>query len=618
MAFSGLEKKNLELLTRFYRFYGYKCKTQLFWLFVGAILSGVIEIFGLILLYILIRLLIDIKSFDQSHIVLRFFSTFGIEDPNMMIPFFGGSILFIFIIKNFYTMIYYHLQHLLLRRWKFGISSYLMSQYLNAPYAFLLKYNSATIIRNVNTTVASALNGFVLAALNYGSNIIAGVIIISLLCLRYFEITLLIGVILVITTALQNRFLKSKQMALGKEREELAMEQTKTVYQGLHALKETKVVGKEDFFVDLFKKINGRTIDNEMKALWYNRLPSHLTEITVIVSVLLITVAVLMDTAGNVALSVSSLGVLGGIAFRMAPIMNRIISSQQTMNKNYYPMFNLFKEIDQLQKLKKISKAMDSKPALPFKNQIELKNLSYKYPKAKLFAVEDINLKIKHGEFVGVVGSSGAGKTTLIDILLGLLTPEPGEIVVDGVPIDEKNIRSWQKNIGYVPQSVYMGETSIAENIAFGIDKSKIDKIRMRKVLEDVRMTDYVDSLENGLDFKVGEGGKNLSGGQKQRLGIARALYLQASVLVLDEATSALDVPTEVKISEAINNIRGDKTIIVIAHRLSTIFNADKIVYMESGKIVDVGTYDELFQKNNEFNKLANMARVTPTNDKII
>lgn len=616
-SLSGIESRNIELLKKFYNFYGYKCKGQMIWLFIGAIFSGLIEILGLILLYYMIRLLIDIKSIDDSHIILRIFRSLGVENRDHMIPVFGATILMIFVLKNIYSMVYYHLQHLILRRWKVGISTYLMTRYLHAPYAFLLRYNSATIIRNVNNTVGSALNGFVLSALNYGSNILTGVIILSLLCIRYMGVTLVIGGILIVATILQNRYLKKKQIQLGLEREELISEQTKSVYQGLHAVKETKVVGKESYFLNIFKDINNRAIDNEMKSLFYARLPSHLTEITVIISIIMISVTVLLDTAGNVALSMSSLGVLAAIAFRLAPIMNRTISSLQTMNNNLHSMQSLFVEIDRLKELNFISINRDEIPKLPFRQTLELKDVSFKYPRGKNYTLTQLNLKIEHGEFVGFVGSSGAGKTTLVDIILGLLVPQHGQILVDGIAVSDINRNNWQKNIGYVPQNVYTGEGSIAENIAFGIERNKIDQQKLNKVIEDVKLTDYVRELEEGLEFNIGEGGKNLSGGQRQRLGIARALYLEADVMVLDEATASLDVPTEVEISNAINRIRKDKTVIVIAHRLSTVFDADKIVFMDQGAIVDIGTYKELFNRNEKFKNLAIMAKIIPEQEPI-
>jgi len=611
-AYSGIDVNSIDLLAKFYNFYGHKNKGHIFFLFLGAVVSGVLELLGILLLYVLIRTLIDIKYVDGNHWLLSFFNSVGLTDKSLIIPFFAASILFVFVLKNIYIMFYYHLQHLTLRKWKNGISTYLMERYLFSPYSFLLSYNSATVIRNVNTTVSSALNGFVLAALNYGANIVTGMVILSLLYTRYLGVTLIIGGILVISTVIQNRFLKKKQRQLGREKEDLASEQTKSVYQGLHALKETKVVGKERYFLNIFKHINAKTIDNEMKSLFLSRLPAHLTEIVIIISTIVITIYVLFENVENTSVSVSSLGVLGAIAFRLAPIMNRIVSSLQSINKNQYSMLILFNEIDKLRSLTMTIGDRSNVDAMIFKDKIELLNVNFAYPTTKKVVLKDVTLTIKKGEFVGLVGTSGAGKTTLVDIILGLLSPTKGEIAIDGTLLNTKNIRSWQNNIGYVPQSVFMSDGTIAENIAFGVDADKIDLDLVKKCVETVKLDQYVNELPQGINFIVGENGKKLSGGQKQRLGIARALYLKSDVLVLDEATSSLDVPTEVQISSAIQKIRGEKTIIVIAHRLSTIFDADKIVFIEDGEIVDVGTYSELFLRNKKFNELGRMAKVTP------
>lgn len=610
--FSGIEKNSVDLLSKFYNFFGYKYKKEFFVLFIGAIISGVIELLGLILLYYLIRLMIDIKALSSDHFVLRFFDFFGLKNKSLVIPVFGAMILFIFVLKNVYIMFYYHIQHLILRKWKNEISTYLMERYLNSPYIFLIGYNSATIIRNVSSTVGGALNGFVLSALTYGSNIITGAIILSLLWSQYPVVTSLIGLILICTTIIQNKYLKKIQVKLGKEREQLASDQTKSVYQGLHAVKETKVVGKEKYFLETFKDINTRTIENEMKSLFYSRLPAHLTEITIVIAIILITTAVLMKSGNDASISISTLGVLAAIAFRLAPIMNRTISALQSMNKSVYSMSYLFEEIDKLKNLKMASLNRNNVDKVPFHETIQLKDITFRYPTNKRTCLKSISFEIKKGEFVGIVGSSGAGKTTLVDIILGLLEADSGSITIDGTKISAENITGWQKNLGYVPQNVFIGDTSIAENIAFGIKKSEIDRELVNETIKDVNLNDYIRRLSEGIDFIVGENGKKMSGGQKQRIGIARALYQKAEVLVLDEATSALDVPTEMEISAAINKIRGEKTVIVIAHRLSTIFDADKIIYIENGEIQDIGSYKDLYERNENFNKLGRLAKVTP------
>ncbi len=607
----GIEKESVDLISRFYNFYGYKNKLHIAFLFIGAVVSGIIELLGLILLYILIRVLIDLKDADQSKWIISFFQSIGIENTDYIIPIFAALILSVFLIKNIYIIFYYTLQHKILRKWKNGISNYLMENYLYSPYSFLLGYDSATVIRNVNSTAASALNGFILSALNYGANIITGLVMLSLLYLKYLGLTLVIGGVLVLATILQNKYLKKRQVELGKTTEELAAEQTRSVYQGLHAVKETKVVGKEKYFLNSFKDINSRAIDNELKSMFFTRLPSHITEIVIILAVIIITVYVLLQNPQNASVSVSSLGVLGAIAFRLAPIMNRTIAALQTMNRSSYSMKLLFSEIDKLEDLKIIKAPSDTK-IMPFDKHIAFKDVSFSYPGTSKLVLNKVNFKINKGEFIGVVGASGAGKTTLIDLLLGLLSPTQGDIEIDNTKITPENVRSWQMNLGYVPQAVYMGNTSIAENVAFGVTSKEVDNTLLEKTLREVQLLDFVKSKKGGTNFVVGENGKNLSGGQKQRLGIARALYLQSQVLILDEATSSLDVPTESEITKAINGIRGRKTIIVIAHRLSTIFEADKILFMDDGKLIDTGTYKELFERNESFNKLGKMARITP------
>jgi ATP-binding cassette, subfamily B, bacterial PglK len=611
--YSGFDENSIDLLAKFYNFYAHRYKVHIFILFLGAVFSGVLELLGILLLYFLISLMIDVKSLESDHWVIEWFAYVGVTDKSYIIPVFGVAILSIFLIKNIYILFYYQLQHYTLRKWKNGISCYLMERYLCSQYVFLLSYNSATVIRNVSSTVNSALNGFVLSALNYCSNVVAGLVILSLLYVRYFGVTLVIASILIVSTVIQNRVLKKKQLDLGRRRQELDFEQTKSVYQGLHALKETKVVGKERFFLKIFKQINAKSIDNEMRSLLLTRLPAHVTEIVVIISTIIITTVVLYENSENLSISLSSLGVLGAIAFRIAPIMNRIVSALQSINKNQYSMAILFQEIEKLEAQKVTSAARERIKALPFNEAIEFKNVCFSYPNSKNQALTDVNFIVKKGQFVGVVGESGAGKTTLVDLFIGLLSPASGEVVVDNVILTPNNRDNWQKNIGYVPQSVFMSDASIAENVAFGVDPQNIDFVKVELCLKKVKLWDQVKANPEGLNFVIGENGKRLSGGQKQRIGIARSLYLNSPILVLDEATSSLDVPTEVQVSNAIEEVRGEKTVIVIAHRLSTILDADIIIFVDNGRVIDVGSYRELYNSNLKFNKLAQLAKIAPT-----
>lgn len=236
---------------------------------------------------------------------------------------------------------------------------------------------------------------------------------------------------------------------------------------------------------------------------------------------------------------------------------------------------------------------------------IRLNNVSFTYPNKDISALNDININIPVNTTVGFVGESGSGKSTTIDILLGLISPTIGQLMLDNVVIDDKNRQFWQKNIGFVPQSIFLSEGSIAENIAFGLRKEDIDLDKVHNAVKLAHLESLVESLSEGVNTKVGERGVQISGGQRQRIGIARALYNQADVLVFDEATSALDGITEKVIMNAINELSGQKTIVLIAHRLKTVKNCDIIYLMEQGKVVEQGTYQQLINNNSTFKEMA-------------
>ena len=482
-----------------------------------------------------------------------------------------------------------------------------MLKYLHAPYSFLLSYNSSQIVRNINNIVSNSLNGFVLASLNFMANTIVALIILSLIYYRYTRISLAISFVLVVTTILINIFMRKKAQALGKERDELLAEQNKNVYQGIHAIKETKVLGKEHFFMHSFRNINSTTINNTAKSMLLQRIPSHITEIVIIFTVLSICIIVLTEPNLSKGSSLATLGVLAFISFRIASTLNRILNNLQGMNKNKNSIEKMFSEIDKLDKLsEQIPKQKQTK--IHFHKKITFEEVCFTYPKSKEKALSNINFEIDKGSFVAFVGESGAGKTTIADIILGLLSPQQGKILIDNADLNIKNKRSWQDLISFVPQEIYLSDDTICKNIAFGIENKKVNQQKIKKVLEDVKLWDFIKSKKESIHFCVGENGKNLSGGQKQRLAIARALYSEAPILILDEATSALDVTTENEISQILRKQRNKKTIITITHRLSTVFNADKIIYIEKGKILDHGTFQELKNKNKSFSKLTEIA----------
>ena len=602
--------ENLKHFADFYEFYAHAQKLRLILLFIGAVIAGVIEIVGLLLLYYLLKVLVTATTIHEHAFLAEIFRFVGADSNGERVNLLGIAIVIIFVAKNLYILGYYYFQHLTLRKWKNDLSLKLLEGYLRAPYIQLLSYNSSTLKRNINNIVSGALNGYVLSALNLIANFIVGILITSILLYKFLQVTLIVASVLVVATIIQNRVLRKVSKNLGEERDRLAADQDKEVYQGFVALKETKVGGKENHFVEAFKRINEQVVINESKLTFLSRLPPHLTEIVVIFAIVIICSQILNVYEQDTTEAISTLGILAAVSFRIAPIMNRIISAVQGMNTNTSSIRNMHRELRRLRVIRNSYRRIPDQPKVELKDGIKIESLSFAYPSTNEQILNGLDFEIKKGEYIGIVGKSGAGKTTFVDILLGLLPPSTGRILIDSIPVTEKNIRGWQKSIGYVPQDVNLSDDSVAANVAFGVKKAEINGERVAICLKQVNLFDKVQTLNDGIWSDIGERGKFFSGGEKQRLGIARALYCGADVLVLDEATSALDAMTEDLVTQTLDKIKRQKTIIVIAHRLSTLKNADRILLLEKGEVKGFSSFRELYQSLPLFREMVDLSDI--------
>lgn len=509
----------------------------------------------------------------------------GIVTHTQFIMCCAGGLIALYLIKNAYMAWENKLQIDFSMYNQIMFSKEIMNNYLCKRYLFHLEYNSATLLRNVNFGGKIVFTDILLSTFSLLAEIITAFIIwVMLVFVDAFTAIVVAGIMGAMMYGIIKVFRRniSKQ---AKIQNNFAAGYIKCVNQGLGAIKETKVMRKEKYFLEEFSRTYQQYGEANRKYLFINQLPRMIIETMVVSGLLVMIVAKLAigSTPGDI---VSLLGVLALAAFRLMPSANRIVNLFNTIKFQQPLFFELYPElidIKERQESRKESYYLSEQLKLKFETSIQVNKLRFAYPEGREDVLRDVSFSISKGDFVGIIGPSGAGKTTFVDILLGLLKPSDGNIKVDGQDIFD-NIRSWQANLAYVPQSIYLIDGSIKENIALGVLPENIDNALIEKSLHMAELYDFVSDLPEGMETRVGERGVKLSGGQRQRIGIARALYQQPEVLILDEATSALDNDTEKSITDTILKLKGQITIIAIAHRLSTLAECDYKIEFADGK----------------------------------
>ena len=471
-------------------------------------------------------------------------------------------------------------------RFAFGVqaelSQRLFAAYLRQPYTFHLQRNSAQLIRNVIHEV----NVFT-------SNLLAGMALFteSLVLLGLCGLLLLIeplGTLVVMgvlgTAAAGFHFLTRGRLGRwGEARQHHEGLRLQHLQQGLGGAKDVKLLGRESEFLEQYRVHNAETARVMQRQVTLQQLPRLWLELLAVIGLAVLVLSMLMQGRA-LELVLPTLGLFAAAAFRLMPSANRVLGAVQTLRYGMPVIDTLHTEF----KLPVPAIAIARPPTVPFRATLELRQITYSYPGAAEPSLSNISLVVQRGESIGFVGASGAGKSTLVDILLGLLTPDVGEVRVDGEDI-QKNLRNWQDQIGYVPQTIFLTDDTLRRNVAFGVSDEQIDDVAVERAIRAAQLEDFVASLPDGLEAIVGERGVRLSGGQRQRIGIARALYHDPAVLVLDEATSALDAATEQEVMQAVTALQGSKTILIVAHRLSTVEHCDRLYRLHKGMAVDEG-----------------------------
>ena len=484
---------------------------------------------------------------------------------------------------------------------EYSIGKRLVEGYLHQPYSWFLTRNSADLGKNILSEVAQVI-GYALGPI---ANIIAqgAVVAAILLLLLIVDPTLALGICLVLGLAYSLVFKATSKLLsrIGKERLAANEARYTALNEAFGAAKEVKIGNLEHFYIQRFA-VPAKTYSKHLAtATIVGNLPRFALELIAFGGMLLV-ILYLMGQSGNFsdAIPIISLYALAG--YRLMPSLQQIYSSATQLRFAGSALDALLAELDSIQPKTPRSDTRSDKKSLSLRQAITLNNVTYHYPNTSDAAIKNVNLAIPAKSTVGFVGPTGGGKTTTVDLILGLLDSQEGVLEIDGQVINEKNRKAWQSSIGYVPQHIYLSDDSVEANIAFGIAPEDIDPVAVERAAKIADIHDFViKNLPNQYKTKVGERGVRLSGGQRQRIGIARALYLNPQVLVLDEATSALDSLTEQAVMEAVHNLGQGFTVIMIAHRLSTVKECDTVFFLENGELTGQGSFDELLQSNERF-----------------
>ncbi len=556
----------------------YKKKTLI--LLFHLLLSMALESLGLGLLLPIVTIILDPGIINSYPFFTNFLSEYGICSHEQIISFVMIVFGIIYIVKSILLVYISWVLADYSMNLSENVSSRLFAGYVNQPYIESVNTNSANLQRNVTNEVIQ-FTGFVTNLLFFISEVaICASIVLTLL---YVDLTGALSVLgsLALLSIIYYVSTKNYVFKLGEQRLDFDQKRIFTLIQSLGSFKEIKLFNKESFFIELFSKRNSSFYNLMKKGQVIQQFPRQYFELSAVLG-LVFYIILSISNGEDLNNLVAVLSVFLLAAFRLVPSANRMLSNLQAVKYGFASVEFLLIEFDKISGYRKIENNINT--SFNFDKSILIENISYSYPNTHTNVIDKINLEIPANSFIGIIGESGSGKSTFIDILIGFLHPSSGKITIDNVDI-HKSASQWMSNIGYVPQTIYLSDSSLRNNIAFGLNDEEIDEDKIWEVLEKTELLNFVKSLSNGLDTNVGEQGSKLSGGQRQRIGIARALYRNPKLIIFDEGTSALDVETEKSIIKSILKFKNKKTIIMIAHRHSTLAECDVIIEFKESKI---------------------------------
>ena len=569
-----------------------KQKSYAIFIFALMFLAMILETLSVGVVLPLLSVLLK-GNIDTS--IFSFLFAFG-EPTGKNLIYIGLSVtLIIFLTKNLALVFNLWQQTKFLQKLQLELTNRLFKHYLKSDYMFFLQNNSALLYRNLTDIISNFSDHINRHLILLGEIIIFMGIASILFYVDFLGTIIILSSVSAVTLVIY--FLTIKKVSfLGKERNIVSGELNKHLFQGIASAKDVKILDREeDLIYQVDKNVFKLTKLNQI-IQFINGLPRFSFEV-LIVFVFIVLILIMLSTKRETIDIIQYLGVFAVAAYRIVPAASRIFTSYQVIIYQRPSIKILLQEFKSAynSNVKKNSRDKQINPPLKFQKEINLTNLSFSYPIRKEFSLLQVSMRVKKGDFIGIVGETGSGKSTLINLFIGLLKPSEGKIEVDQLNINS-NLQEWYKKIGYVPQSVYLTDDTIRKNIAFGLREEDIDDAFIKRAVEKASLNQFIDNLSDGIETMVGEKGIRISGGQQQRIGIARALYRDPEILVLDEATSSLDQTTEKKIMDSVQVLKRSKTLIVITHRLYTVENCDWVFCIDKGKLTKQGPPKEILK----------------------
>ncbi len=601
-------------LKKLYEIFTPRERMQAMMVFFASLATAFVQAFGVASIFPFINVVMNPDIVGQNKWLSLLYNKGHFTSINYFILFLGIAIFLIVIFSGTISAITTWAKTRFTLGKNHSLSRRLLTVYLNQPYEFFLQKNSSELSKNILSEVNQLTSQLLMALFDILINGLMVVVILSMLFI--VDVSVTIGAIIFLSGSygIINYFIKNKLKEIGRERLEANRGRFRMVNESLSSIKTTKIMGLESYFLDNYSYFSWRFARYNVFASVVGEIPRYLLEAVAFGGI--VSFVIFMIIRGDKTLEfIPLLSLYAFAAYRIIPALNRLFNSTATVYYNIAIVDKIYEDMIEIVPPKILLPKPDAtKLELSFNKTIKLQNISFSYQDSSCEVINNINFTIPKNSMIGFAGPTGCGKTTLVDIILGLLKPQKGNIMVDDIEINDENIIAWQRKIGYVPQEIYLSDDTISKNIAFGVPDEEISDEQIQYVAQSAAIESFIENeLPQKYNTVIGERGIRLSGGQRQRIGLARALYRNPEVLVLDEATSSLDGTTEEHVLKAIQSAAHTRTVIMIAHRLNTLKECDQIYILEKGRIIGQGKYEELIVRNKKFREMAKICQKNNT-----